>query len=73
MNKVLVRLSIPLRLRDGMLLKEGNSRSFDIPHTKEGILFLTEWEKMSSEDHDALMQRAYTENTPLHQTRLDND
>jgi hypothetical protein len=65
MAKVLARLSIPPRLRDGMMLKEGHPNTFDVPNTKKGVLFLEFWKTAKSEVRDALMKRAYEEEVPI--------
>lgn len=73
MSKVLARLSIPPRLRDEMMLKEGSAEGFDVPNTKDGILFLNRWENTGADERDALMKRAFEENTPIHQVQLKNE
>jgi hypothetical protein len=65
MAKVLVRLSIPERLRDGMMLKVGYPNTFDVPHTKKGIEFLEFWKNASKEVRDDLMKRAYDEEASI--------
>lgn len=65
MAKVLVRLSIPARLRDGMMLKTGHPNTFDVPDTKEGVEFLNFWKTAKTAVRDALMKRAYEEEVPI--------
>ena len=74
MSKVLARLSIPARLRDEMMLKKGSAKGFDVPHTKEGILFLNHWENnTTAQERDELMKRAYAEDVPIHQVKIKKD
>lgn len=65
MAKVLVSVSIPPRLRDGMMLKTGNAHGFDVPDTLEGAKFLTFWKTASAETRDAMMVRAYEEDVSI--------
>jgi hypothetical protein len=73
MDRVLARLSIPPRLRDEMMLKKGSSQGFDVPNTKEGVLFLNRWENSSAQDRDAMMKQAYATDVPIHQVQLKKD
>lgn len=73
MNKVLARLSIPPRLRDEMMLKEGSAEGFDVPNTKDGVLFLNRWENFTAPERDTLMKRAFEENVPIHQVQLKDE
>lgn len=65
MAKVLVRLSIPPRLRDGMMLKTGHPNTFDVPDTKAGAEFLNFWKTAKTAVRDAIMKRAYEEEVPI--------
>lgn len=65
MSKVLVRLSIPPRLRDSMMLKTGHPNTFDVPDTKAGAEFLEFWKSASTAERDAVMKRAYEEEVPI--------
>lgn len=73
MSKILARLSIPPRLRDEMMLKEGSAEGFDVPNTKDGVLFLNRWENSNAQERDTLMKRAFEEGTPIHQVQLENE
>lgn len=64
--KILARLSIPGRLKDGMLLKEGEY--FDVPHTHDGIDFMRWWEQAKKDDRDALMKQAYASGANIVET-----
>jgi hypothetical protein len=61
--KILAKVSIPGRLRDGMLLK--NAEYFEVPHNNDGVEFMRWWEKSASDDRDALMKQAYDNNTDI--------
>ena len=63
MPKVLLRIGIPPRLRDEMMLKEG--ASFAIPATDAGIEFQQWWSKASATERDKLMKTAYENNISL--------
>jgi len=65
MSRTLVRLSIPERLRDEMMLKTGSANSFDVPHTRAGVQFLSTWEEMGTPRRDALMKFAYARNVDI--------
>lgn len=56
-EKVLVKLSAPARL-DGMLTRD----TFDVPHTSEGVQFMSWWDKNSSANRDAVLSCANQEN-----------
>jgi len=73
MSKVLARLSIPPRLRDGMMLKTGYPNTFDVPNTKEGVLFLEFWKNASAAVRDAMMKRAYDEEVPIITIKSESD
>jgi len=55
--KTLVKVSIPSRLRDEMLLKQ--AEYFEVPHTPAGFEFMSWWEKAASDDRDVVMKYAY--------------
>lgn len=61
--KAMIRLSIPERLRDGMLLKTANY--FEVPDTKDGHSLMEWWEKSASELRDTLMKQAYDNNVTI--------
>jgi hypothetical protein len=61
--KILAKVSIPGRLRDGMLLK--NAEYFEVPHSNDGIEFMRWWEEAGSGDRDTLMKQAYDSNTGI--------
>lgn len=56
-KKPLMRLSIPDRLRGGMMLKQANH--FEVPDTQDGYALMDWWEKAAAESRDAVMQTAY--------------
>jgi hypothetical protein len=61
--RTLVKVSIPGRLRDEMLLK--HAEYFEVPHTTDGFEFMSWWEKAASADKDDVMRRAYDANTGI--------
>jgi len=61
--KILAKVSIPGRLRDGMLLK--NAEYFEVPHNNDGIEFMRWWEKAASTDRDSVMKQAYDADTTI--------
>lgn len=63
MAKILVRLSIPPRLRDEMMLKEASG--FDVPATEAGLEFAQWWSKAPSDHRDRLMKTAHKSNISL--------
>jgi hypothetical protein len=63
MPKVLIRIGIPPRLRDEMMLKE--AASFDIPATDAGIEFQQWWSRAPAVERDKLMKTAYANNISL--------
>jgi hypothetical protein len=65
MSTILVRLSIPERIRGDMLLKTGGNETFDIPYTQAGVKFAAVWDEMSKPRRDALMKFAYERNLDI--------
>lgn len=63
MPKCLVRISIPARLQDELLLKTAGS--FDVPATPEGVEFQQWWEKAAAKERDDLMRKASSNKTSL--------
>lgn len=63
MTKVFMRISIPPRLRDEMMLKEG--ASFDIPATNAGVELAQWWSEASASERDRLMKTAYDNDISL--------
>ena len=61
--KTLVKVSIPGRLRDEMLLKK--AEYFEVPHTPDGFEFMSWWEKAAATDRDDVMRRAYDADTDI--------
>jgi hypothetical protein len=61
--KILAKVSIPGRLKDGMLLK--HAEYFNVPHNADGVEFMRWWEKAGSDDRDSLMKEAYDNNTGI--------
>ena len=58
--KVLVKISIPERLRDDMLMKHANY--FEVPVSQDGQALVGWWEKASTASRDSLMKLAYDKN-----------
>jgi len=65
MSQVLLRVSIPPRLRSETLLKTGSALGFDVPNTLAGVRFMSFWKSASAETRDAMMMRAYNEDIPI--------
>jgi len=63
MPKVLMRISIPARLRDEMMLKYAGS--FAVPANDAGIEFQQWWSKAPAAERDKLMKTAYKNNITL--------
>lgn len=63
MRSVLVRIPIPARLADEMLLK--TAAAFDIPATAEGTAFVDTWKALPSGERDRVMKYAYDNNVSL--------
>lgn len=59
----LLRVSIPARLQDEMLLKTAGY--FDIPNTPAGIEFQQWWETAPAKARDDLMRKASSDGTSL--------
>lgn len=55
-RNVLVKLSAPARLH-GMLARE----TFDVPLSDAGTRFMTWWDKVSTDERDAVLVRANNE------------
>lgn len=55
--KTLVRIPVPARLADEMMLK--HAASFAVPDTDEGVAFAQAWEKLGHAERDRLMRHAY--------------
>lgn len=71
MAKPLIRISIPARLQDEMLLKTAGY--FDVPNTLEGIEFQQWWEKAAAKDRDDLMRKASNNRVSLVEALYGND
>lgn len=63
MNQILVKVSIPGRLRDSMLLK--SAEYFEVPNTADGVEFMRWWEDAGSDDRDGVMKHAYDNNVGI--------
>jgi hypothetical protein len=59
--KTLVRISIPERLRNEMMMKEANF--FDVPATLDGHAFMRWWEEAPADDRDEVLKIAYEKDT----------
>ena len=55
--KILVKVSIPERLRDEMLLK--NANYFDVPASLDGHAFMRWWKEAAADDRDDVLKIAY--------------
>ncbi len=58
--KTLVKVSIPDRLRCGMLMKTANY--FEVPASQDGHAFMSWWEEAVANDRDEIMKTAYDKN-----------
>lgn len=61
--KTLVKISIPERLRDEMLMKRANY--FEVPLSSEGNELMKWWEKASSTERDDTMKLAYAKDISI--------
>ena len=61
--RLLVRISVPPRLQDEMLLKTAGH--FDVPNTPEGVEFQQWWEKAAAKERDNLMRKACNDGVSL--------
>lgn len=55
--KTLVKVSIPERLRHGMLMKTANY--FEVPVSPDGHAFMSWWGEAPADDRDEVMKTAY--------------
>jgi len=61
--QTLVRMSIPHRLVDEMMLKTGGA--FEVPNTAAGHKLVFWWKTASKNDRDDIMRRASSKAIPL--------
>ena len=59
----LVRLSVPRRLKDEMIIKEG--AAFRVPNSNDGHKLLFWWKTASIADRDDVMRRAFNKGSTL--------
>lgn len=62
-TKTMVKISIPERLRDGMMLKQASY--FEVPANQDGSALIEWWDKAASDSRDAIMKLAYDNNTDI--------
>lgn len=63
MIKTLVKISVPERLRDGMLMKRANY--FEVPASQDGHALMEWWENASSGSRDSVMKLAYARDVDI--------
>ncbi len=61
--KILVKISIPERLRDDMLMKHANY--FEVPLSQDGQALMGWWEKAATASRDSLMKLAYAKDISI--------
>ena len=59
----MVKISIPERLRDGMMLKEANY--FEVPSSPDGHEFMGWWQAAPADSRDSVMKLAYDKNVSV--------
>ena len=63
MSTLLLRVSIPPRLRDEMMFNK--HAAFDVENTPDGAAFVTWWEKAGAAVRDEVMRTAYDRNISI--------